>query len=214
MNTTVIMGAAFAISLGFQFKSRRYTPWLYWLTVVLISVFGTLVTDNLTDGLSVPLLASTAVFSAALAATFALWYLCERTLSIHSIYTGRRETFYWLAILFTFSLGTAVGDLYSEQFGFGYLNTGIAVAVLIAVIYAAWSRLHLLNSVAAFWFAYILTRPLGASCGDYLSQPLQNGGLGFGATITSGIFLTAILSIVGYLMLTRCDTDQRPAGTK
>ena len=203
VNTTAVVGAAFAAALFFQFKAEKYIPWLYWLTVVMISVFGTLVTDNLTDGMGVPLMASSAGFAAALAVTFACWYASERTLSIHSIYTARREAFYWLAILFTFSLGTAVGDLYSEQFGFGYLKTGLAVAALIAAIYAAWGGLHLLNSVTAFWCAYILTRPLGASFGDYLSQPLKNGGLGFGATITSAIFLTAILSIVAYLMFAR-----------
>ena len=212
--TTVIMGAAFAVVLFMQFKSSKYIPWLYWLTVVLISVFGTLVTDNLTDGLGVPLMDSTAVFSVALALTFAFWFASEHTLSIHSIYTPKREAFYWLAILFTFSLGTAVGDLYAEQFGFGYLNTGIVVAVLIAAIYAAWNKLHLLNPVPAFWFAYIMTRPLGASCGDYLSQPVKNGGLGFGATITSVFFLAAILSVVVYLMVTKCDTEQGIARSK
>ena len=149
------MGIAFFIALYFQFKANKYVPAIYWLTVVLISVFGTLVTDNLTDNMGVPLEVSTVVFSVLLGLTFLFWYLSEKTLSIHSIYTRKREVFYWLTILFTFALGTAVGDLYSEQLGFGYLNTGIDVVIIIALVFLAYKFLKL-DGVLAFWIAYIL----------------------------------------------------------
>ncbi len=204
-NTTIIMGIAFIIVLFLQFKEKKCVPGLYWLTVVLISVFGTLVTDNLTDGMGVPLEISTIVFSVLLGLTFLLWYLNEKTLSIHSIFTRKREAFYWLTILFTFALGTAVGDLYSEQLGLGYLLTGIAVIVIITCAFLAW-KFFKLDSILAFWFVYIFTRPLGASLGDYLSQPKQYGGLGLGATVTSVIFLVAILAVIIYLAITKCDT--------
>ena len=206
--TTIIMGIAFIVVLYLQFKATRYVPGTYWLTVVLISVFGTLVTDNLTDGIGVPLEFSTIVFSVLLGLTFLFWYLSERTLSIHSIYTRKREMFYWLTILFTFALGTAVGDLYSEDLGLGYLRTGVIVAIIIVCVYLACKYLKL-DSVLAFWVAYIFTRPLGASLGDYLSQSPKYGGLGFGATVTSVIFLAAILATVLYLVVTKCDTTAK-----
>jgi len=203
--TTIIMGIAFIVVLYLQFRKTKYDPAIYWLTVVLISVFGTLVTDNLTDGFGVPLELSTIVFSVLLGLTFLLWYISERTLSIHSIFTRKREVFYWLTILFTFALGTAVGDLYSEQLGLGYLHTGVAVAIIIACVFLAWKFLKI-DEVLAFWVAYIFTRPLGASLGDYLSQPKQYGGLGLGTTVTSVIFLIAILGIIIFLAVTKCDT--------
>lgn len=202
--TTLIMGVALIIALILQFKSNRYRPSIYWVTVVLLSVFGTLVTDNLTDNLGVPLEVSTIVFSILLGLTFLLWYISEKTLSIHSVSTLKREAFYWLTILFTFALGTAVGDLYSEQLGFGYLYTGVGVSLIIAAIYIAFKYFKL-NSILAFWMAYILTRPLGASLGDLLSQPKANGGLGFGTTMTSIIFLVAILGIIIYLATSKID---------
>ncbi|MEH7416825.1 hypothetical protein V7266_16185 [Neobacillus drentensis] len=211
-NTTIIMGAAFFIVLFFQFKASKYVPGIYWVTVVLISVFGTLVTDNLTDGMGVPLELSTAVFSVLLGLTFLFWYLSEKTLSIHSIFTIKREVFYWLTILFTFALGTAVGDLYSEQLGFGYLKTGITVIIIIACIYLAWKVK--LDGVLAFWIAYILTRPLGASIGDYLSQSNVNGGLGLGTTITSVIFLAAILAIIVFLAVSKIDLNNKSQRTE
>ncbi|MDR7000217.1 hypothetical protein [Neobacillus niacini] len=207
-NTTLLMGIAFFIVLYLQFRTTKYVPGIYWSTVVLISVFGTLVTDNLTDGMGVPLELSTAVFSVLLGLTFLFWYLSEKTLSIHSIYTRKREIFYWLTILFTFALGTAVGDLYSEQLGFGYLHTGIAVVIIIACVFLAWKFLNL-DGILAFWIAYILTRPLGASLGDYLSQPPKNGGLGLGTTGTSVIFLIAILAIIIFLAVTKIDTKAK-----
>ncbi|MCM2532892.1 hypothetical protein NDK43_11475 [Neobacillus pocheonensis] len=206
-NTTIIMGVAFFIVLFLQFRATKYVPGIYWVTVVLISVFGTLVTDNLTDGMGVPLEVSTAVFSVLLGLTFLFWYLSEKTLSIHSIFTRKREVFYWLTILFTFALGTAVGDLYSEQLGFGYLKTGITVIIIIACIFLAYKSK--LDGILAFWVAYILTRPLGASIGDYLSQPKVNGGLGLGTTVTSVIFLVAILAIIILLAVTKIDINSK-----
>jgi uncharacterized membrane-anchored protein len=207
-NTTIIMGVAFFIVLFLQFRATKYVPGIYWLTVVLISVFGTLVTDNLTDGMGVPLEVSTAVFSVLLGLTFLFWYLSEKTLSIHSIFTRKREVFYWLTILFTFALGTAVGDLFSEQLGFGYLNTGISVIVIIGLVFLACKFLKL-DGVLAFWIAYILTRPLGASLGDYLSQPKANGALGLGTTVTSVIFLIAILAIIVFLAVSKIDINAK-----
>lgn len=201
--TSIVMGVLFLVVLFFQFRAKKYIPAIYWFTVVLISIFGTLITDNLTDGMGVPLEASTTVFSLALALTFVMWYRKDGTLSIHSIFTRRRELFYWLAILFTFALGTAAGDLMAERLGLGYLVTGAIVCAAISAITIAW-RLGL-DAVLAFWIAYILTRPLGASLGDYLSQPRADGGLGLGASITSAAFVLAILAVVAFLTVTRRD---------
>lgn len=206
--TSVITGVLFAITLTIQMGLKRYVAGVYWLTVVLVSVFGTLVTDNLTDNLGVPLETSTIVFSVLLGLVFLVWYLSERTLSIHSIYTRRRESFYWLAVLVTFALGTAAGDLISEGLGVGYLKTGLLCAGLIGIITIAW-RLGL-DAVLAFWLAYILTRPLGASLGDYLAQPTSNGGLGLGVTITSIIFLVAIVITIVYLSIRKPDVIPVP----
>ena len=206
--TVVAAGIALGVVLVLQFRAKKYISGIYWLTVVLISVFGTLATDVLTDALGFPLEASTIIFSAALAITFAVWYAKERTLSIHSIYTRRREAFYWLAILFTFALGTASGDLMAESLGLGYLATGLIVLGVILAALSAWCLG--LDPVLAFWIAYILTRPLGASLGDYLSQPRSNGGLGLGAAITSVVFLAAILAIVIYLAITDRDVIAHP----
>ena len=191
--TSVATGVLLAVVLTLQISLKRYVAGVYWLTVALVSVFGTLITDNLTDNLGVPLEVSTIVFSVALGLVFLAWYASERTLSIHSIYTRRREAFYWLAILVTFALGTATGDLVSEGLGVGYLKTGLLCAGLIAVITLAW-RLGL-DAVLAFWLAYILTRPLGASIGDLMAQPSSNGGLGLGVTVTSLILLVLIVGI-------------------
>src|SRR3954464_7276871 len=195
--TTYVTGAVLVVVLFLQFRARRYIPGIYWLAVVLISVVGTLITDNLTDNFGVPLTTTTIVFAIALAVTFAVWYASERTLSIHTIYTTRREGFYWLAILFTFALGTAAGDLTAERLNVGFLNSALLFGAMIAVIAIAHFRFGL-NAILAFWLAYILTRPLGASIGDYLSQPTSDGGLGLGTTGTSILFLGAILSLVIY----------------
>jgi hypothetical protein len=167
-------------------------------------VVGTLITDNLVENFGVALETTTIAFSIALAVTFAAWYRSERTLSIHSIVTTRRESFYWLAILFTFALGTAAGDLAAERLSLGYWPSALIFGGLIAVVALAHFRAGL-NAVLAFWLAYILTRPLGASIGDYMSQPTKNGGLGLGTTVTSVIFLATILALVAYLTVTRRD---------
>ena len=212
---SLVMGALLVVVLFFQFKARKYTPSIYWLAVVLISIVGTLITDNLTDNFRAPLETTTFAFSVMLVLTFAVWYAVEKTLSVHSIVTTRREAFYWLAILFTFALGTAAGDLAAEKFGLGYLTSLFIFAGLIAVvtiahfaakgILAVEHRLQSTNAVLVFWLAYILTRPLGASIGDYLSQARTDGGLGLGTTTTSALFLIAILALVVYLTLTRKD---------
>jgi uncharacterized membrane-anchored protein len=201
--TSITMGLLLAIALFFQFKSKKYIPAIYWISVVFISVFGTLITDNLTDVLGIRLETSTIIFSILVLSTFVIWYFYEKTLSIHSILTHRRESFYWTTILFTFALGTASGDLIAEGLGLGYLNTGIIVAITITLIVMA-QKLKL-NSVLSFWLIYIMTRPLGASIGDYLSQPYKYGGLGLGATLTSIIFLVGILAIIIYFTLTKRD---------
>jgi uncharacterized membrane-anchored protein len=206
-NTTYITGSVLLVTLFFQFKAKKYVPALYWLSVVLISVVGTQITDNLVDNLGVTLPTTTIVFSIVLAAVFAAWYASERTLSIHTIYTTRREAFYWLTILFTFALGTAAGDLAAERLNLGYWLSAVLFAALIGAVTFAHFRLKL-NAVLAFWIAYILTRPLGASLGDYLSQARKDGGLGLGTTVTSVIFLVTILVVVVYLSLTRKDATE------
>lgn len=198
--TSLIMTAVLAVALVAQFAQKRYVPWAYWLAVVLISVVGTLVTDNLVDNFGARLQTTTIAFSVLLAATFAVWYASERTLSIHTIFTTRREIFYWLAILFTFSLGTAAGDLVAETFELGYLTTGMLFGGIIGLIALAYYLLDL-NGILAFWLAYILTRPLGASFGDLLSQPVEYGGLGFGTIFTSLMFLGCIIALVLYMTL-------------
>jgi uncharacterized membrane-anchored protein len=207
-NTTIAAGALLAGLLVAQFRLNRYIPAVYWSVVVVISVFGTLITDNMTDRYNVPLTTSTPVFAGILAIVFAVWWGFERTLSIHTIFTTRREGFYWLAILFTFALGTAAGDLVAEKFSIGY---GPSIAIfggVIALITIAHYAFRL-NAVLAFWLAYIMTRPLGASIGDFMSQHSHKyGGLGLGTTGTSYIFLGCILALVVYLSLTRRDATE------
>ena len=193
--TSIVMGVLLIGALIAQFVLRRYLPAVYWLGVVLISVVGTLIADNLTDNFGVPLVVTAVIFAIALAATFLAWFASERTLSIHTIVTTRRETFYWLTVLFTFALGTAAGDLLAESLNLGYalpLGVFAAAIVVVGLLY----RFANLNAVAAFWIAYVLTRPLGASTGDLLSQATKDGGLGLGTTATSVIFLLVILALV------------------
>jgi|SRR4051794_1321091 uncharacterized membrane-anchored protein len=207
-NTTIISGALLVVLLAAQFRARRYVPPLYWVVVVVISVFGTLITDNMSDHYNIPLTTSTPIFAAILAVVFAVWWGVERTLSIHTIVTTRREAFYWLAILFTFALGTAAGDLSAEKLSLGY---GVSIAIfggLIAAVTAAY-YLRWMNAVLAFWLAYILTRPLGASIGDFMSQHSKRyGGLGLGTTGTSYIFLACILGLVTFLTVTKRDRTE------
>ena len=205
---TLIIGTMLVVTLIFQFKFKKYIPGIYWLAVVLISIVGTLITDNLTDKLGIPLMITTIIFTVLLSIVFAVWYKKEKTLSIHSIITTRREAFYWLAILFTFALGTAAGDLLAETINLGYMLSAIIFGVLIASV-AISHFVFKVNAILAFWIAYILTRPLGASIGDYLSQDLDNGGLGLGTVITSMIFLATILATVIYLTVTKKDVIKK-----
>jgi uncharacterized membrane-anchored protein len=205
---TLIIGTMLVVTLIFQFKSKKYVPGIYWLAVVLISIVGTLITDNLTDTLGIPLMYTTIIFTIMLSIVFAVWYKKEKTLSIHTIITTRREVFYWLAILFTFALGTAAGDLLAEIINLGYMLSAIIFAVLIATV-AISHFVFKVNTILAFWITYILTRPLGASIGDYLSQDLDNGGLGLGTVITSMIFLATILATVIYLTVTKKDVIRK-----
>jgi uncharacterized membrane-anchored protein len=208
-NTTLAFSAALVLALIVQFRVRKYIPAVYWLAVVLISVVGTLLTDNLTDGHNVPLWISSTIFSALLAVVFGIWYFRERTLSIHSIITTPREAFYWLTVLVTFALGTALGDWTVELTGW---TPGFSVLLpvgLIAATFIAW-RLGA-GPVLTFWIAYILTRPLGANIGDYLGGPHGEGGVGLGTLITSLIFLVAILATVIYLTMTHRDNMEPEA---
>jgi uncharacterized membrane-anchored protein len=203
--TTEVTVIALVIALFFQFRSKKYTPAPYWIVVVLISIAGTLFTDNLTDNLNVSLMTSSLVWAVLLALTFAGWYASERTLSIHSIYTNKREAFYWLTILFTFALGTGVGDLIAERFSLGYGISFFIFAGTIAALALLW-KFNIVNHVFAFWAVYVVTRPLGASIGDQMAQnDPKSGGWGLGTTKTSLIFLTAILTLVIFLSITKRD---------
>ncbi|KMO94546.1 hypothetical protein [Streptomyces roseus] len=212
LNTALIFTGALAAVLAWQLSTSRYIPFVYWLTVVVVSVTGTLYTDILTDSLGVPLVLSSGVFAGVLAAVFGIWYVRERTLSVHSITTRLRELFYWLAVLVTFALGTATGDWTLELTGW---TAGVSVLLplgLIAAIIVGW-RLGA-NAVLSFWLAYILTRPLGANLGDWLGSPGRDGGLGLGTAMTSVIFLLAILATVVYLTLSRSDVIESQEPTR
>ena len=222
-NTIFLMGALLIAMLVAQFRLDRYVPWVYWLTVVLISIVGTLITDNLTDGYNVSLELTTPIFAVLLAITFAAWYSSERTLSIHSIYTRRRESFYWLTILFTFALGTAAGDLLQAKSGWSLGSLAALWAAAIALITAihyllkggldAEHRRHASNAVVAFWLAYIMTRPLGASLGDLFTTPTTDSpaGLGLGTNRVSIVFALVIISLVAYLTKTKKDVIDLPS---
>ena len=205
--TTLVVGILLAISMLWQLQARRYVPAPYWLAVVLISVFGTLVTDNLTDEMQVPLALSTGVFSIALIAIFAVWYSQEKTLSIHAIDTPKRERYYWTVILFTFALGTAAGDWVAEGMNIGYANAALLFGGLIAITAAA-HYLFKANAVTCFWVAYVLTRPFGAACGDLLSYSASKGGLALGTTHPRILSLVVIIALVGYLSIgAKADRD-------
>ncbi|MCU1591703.1 MAG: hypothetical protein JWP11_2959 [Frankiales bacterium] len=205
-NTTWVFSAALVAVLVVQFRLRRYVASVYWLAVVLISVVGTLLTDNLTDGHGVPLWESTTVFAVILAIVFSVWYATQRTLSIHSIVTTPRESYYWLTVLVTFALGTAAGDWTLELTGWGPGPSVLLPAGLIAAVLIAW-RLGA-GPVLSFWLAYILTRPLGANIGDYLASPKGDGGLGLGTRGTSILFLATIFVVVAYLTKTHADQTE------
>jgi uncharacterized membrane-anchored protein len=210
-NTTILMTVLLALALAAQFRLRRYVPGVYWTAVVLISVVGTLVTDNLTDGLNISLIVSTSVFAVLLAVVFASWYRTERTLSIHAITTRRRETFYWLAVLVTFALGTAAGDLLTDRLGISLLTAVVLFAAAITCVYVA-HRVFSTGPILSFWIAYVLTRPLGGSSGDYLSGASDEGGAGLGTLATSLLFLAAIILTVAYLTVSKRDRTETVYG--
>ena len=199
----VVIGAiAFAIALYIQFTKDRYIPWCYWLAVAMVGVFGTMAADVLHVGLGVPYIASTIFYAIVLAVVFRSWYRVEGTLSIHSIHTPRRELFYWAAVLATFALGTAAGDLTANTFGLGYFGSIWLFAAIIAVPAIGYFRFGM-GSILAFWFAYVVTRPLGASVADWLAKP---AGVGLGTGLVSLAFAAAIVAIVRHLARTGKDT--------
>src|SRR2546430_1662780 len=204
---------AFVAAMALQFSVRRYNSWVYWLAVVMVAVFGTMAADVLHVGLGIPYAVSTAFYSVVLAVIFVLWYRSEGTLSIHSIYTRRREVFYWATVLATFALGTAAGDLTAKVAGLGYLGSGVMFAVVIAIPYVGY-RWFGLNPIVAFWFAYIVTRPLGASFADWLAWPPSVGGLGLGHGIVSLVSTFIIIGFVGYMAATGKDVMVRNAGPR
>jgi uncharacterized membrane-anchored protein len=204
--TTLLFSAGLVIALVGQFRLRRYVPAAYWLAVVLISVVGTLLTDNLTDARGVPLWISSTVFAVLLAVVFSIWYAREHTLSIHTIVTTPREAFYWLTVLVTFALGTALGDWTLEVTGWSASAAILLPLGLILAVLVAW-KLGM-GPVLSFWLAYILTRPLGANIGDFLASPRDEGGLGLGTLGTSVLFLGTILAVVIYLTVTDKDRTQ------
>ena len=204
--TSIVVGVALVVALFFQFRTRRYIPGFYWLVVVLISIAGTLMTDNLVDGHGVSLNVTTAGFALALAVTFIGWYRSEHSLSIHTIVTSRREAWYWATILFTFALGTSAGDLFSEKLSIGYWQSGLIFAGMIGLVVVGRVAFKM-GEVLCFWAAYILTRPLGASIGDYLLQKPKHGGLGLGTGLTTFTFLGVIVALVTYLTISRADLE-------
>ncbi len=206
--TTLVAAAVLAVGLVAQFAVRRYIPAIYWTNVVVISVVGTLFSDNLVDGWGVPLAMSTLIFAVGLAIAFTAWYRSEHTLSIHTIVTRRREAFYWVAILFAFALGTSAGDWFAEGMGLGYLPSAAVFAGAIGLVAVARFGFKA-SEVLTFWIAYVLTRPLGASLGDLFTQTRKDGGLGFGTAVVSDAFLLIIVG--GIIVFT---LQQRSAGRR
>jgi uncharacterized membrane-anchored protein len=201
----VLGGIAFVVALYIQFSKDRYVPWVYWLAVAMVGVFGTMAADVLHVGLGVPYIASTVFYAIVLAVVFRTWYVSEGTLSIHSIRTPRREMFYWAAVLATFALGTAAGDLTAVTFGLGFFASGLLFAAVIAVPAIGYWR-YGMNSILAFWFAYVVTRPLGASFADWLAVSSERGGLALGTGPVSFVLAAMIAGFVAYLSVTGKDT--------
>ena len=204
----VTLGAlGLVIALALQFSVRRYIAWVYWLAVVMVAVFGTMAADVMHIVLHVSYLNSSAFFLVTLAVIFIVWYVSERTLSIHSITTRRREMFYWATVLATFALGTALGDMTASTLRLGYLDSGILFALLFALPALGYYFLGL-NEVVAFWFAYIVTRPLGASFADWFGKPKTATGLDFGDGPVSFVLAALIIILVAWLTITRADTQE------
>ena len=205
----VVLGClGLAVALILQFAVRRYIPWVYWLAVVMVAIFGTMAADVMHVVLGIPYLVSTIFFAAILAIVFIIWYASEKTLSIHTVYRGRRELFYWATVMATFALGTAAGDMTASTLHLGYFPSLILFAVLFALPGLAYWLLGL-NEVAAFWFAYIITRPLGASFADWVGKPYL-GGLGLGDAPVSIVLTILIILFVGYLTITHKDNRSEP----
>ncbi|MFC2967981.1 COG4705 family protein [Acidimangrovimonas pyrenivorans] len=193
-------------AMALQLAAPRYNAWSYWLAMVMVSVFGTMAADVLHVGFGIPYIASTMFFALSLAVIFWLWHRTEGTLAIHSIHSHRRELFYWATVLATFALGTAAGDMTATSLGLGYLDSGFLFAGVIALPALAFWKLGL-PEVPAFWFAYIVTRPLGASFADWMGVNHQRGGLDWGTgPVSLGLF-ALIVVLVGYLALTRSDVE-------
>lgn len=211
----VLGGIAFVVALYLQFSSDRYVPWRYWLAVAMVGVFGTMCADVLHVGLGIPYVVSTVFYALVLFAVFRTWHRVEGTLSIHSITTERREVFYWAAVLVTFALGTAAGDLTAVTFGLGYFGSGLMFAAIIAVPAIGYWRFEM-NSILAFWFAYVVTRPLGASFADWLGVSSARGGLGIGTGLVSFVLAAMIAMFVAFLTSTEIDLpeDQRRVGER
>ncbi|MET4082614.1 putative membrane-anchored protein [Pedobacter sp. UYP30] len=207
VNTSYVMTVLLIIVLVIQFRYKKYVPWIYWLVVVFISIMGTLISDNLVDNLGVSLVTTTVCFGTGLIIVFIAWYASEKTLSVHKINSTKREFFYWAAILFTFALGTSGGDLISERLGLGYPLAAALFSGTILLIFLSYKYLKL-NAVLAFWLAYILTRPLGASIGDLLTQSPKDGGLGVSITIVNAVFLAVIIGLVSYLSILEAKKPQ------
>jgi uncharacterized membrane-anchored protein len=199
-----------AASLVLQFLVHRYVAWIYWLAVVMVSIFGTMAADIVHVVLGIPYFVSTIFFVIALSMIFAIWYRIEKTLSIHSIFNVRREIFYWSTVLGTFALGTAAGDMTASTMKLGYLSSGVLFAILLAIP-ALGYRLVRLNPIFAFWFAYVMTRPVGASFSDWISASKNYGGLGIGEGPVSFILTVIIVILVGYLSFSRKDRKDQSA---
>lgn len=197
----------FVVAMALQLSARSYLTWIYWLAVGMVSVFGTMAADVTHIILGVPYLASTVAFMVILAVVLALWYASEKTLSIHSIYTRRRELFYWATVLATFALGTAAGDLTARTLKLGFFASGVIFAVVISIPALAHWRLGM-NPILAFWFAYIVTRPLGACFADWMAIPHSIGGLGHGYGSISAALTILIVGFVGYLAVTGKDVEE------
>ena len=211
----VLGGIAFVIALYLQFSSDRYVPWRYWLAVAMVGVFGTMCADVLHVGLGVPYIVSTVFYAIVLAVVFRTWQRTEGTLSIHSITSERREAFYWAAVLATFALGTAAGDLTAVTFGLGFFGSGLMFAAIIAIPAIGYWRFGM-NSILAFWFAYVVTRPLGASFADWLAVSSERGGLAIGTGLVSFVLAAMIAMFVAFLTSTGVDTpaDQKVRGER
>jgi uncharacterized membrane-anchored protein len=203
----VVLGAAIlAVTVIWQLWLRQYNAWVYWLAVSMVAVFGTMAAGILHVYMGIPYVFSAAIYAVAVTAIFVLWYLSEKTLSVHSIYTRRREVFYWAAVLGTFAMGTAVGDMTAVSFNLGFLGSGILFAVVIAIPAVAHRIVHL-NEIVAFWFAYIITRPLGASFADWLAVPSTLGGLNLGKGAVSIVLWLLIAGFVAYLAISHKDVS-------